>query len=170
MTCHENQSNCLNKCFPEGTAYFIQHLHCCCNNSNEPTNSSNKIQMDWYVAKTGDDENGDGTVANPFLTIQKAINEIAKQPVLGNPYNLYIGDGEYLENVVASHLNLNFVGNVDNPQNVVIQANVVNSSAFHSVKSCLNVKGFTFKPSNNISTTHNFLGDAISKISFYRNR
>ena len=44
-----------------------------------------------YVAKTGDDTNGDGTFASPYLTIQKAIN------VASSGDKIYVLPGTYSE-------------------------------------------------------------------------
>jgi hypothetical protein len=50
----------------------------------------------YYVAKTGDDGTGDGSLGNPWLTIQKGVNEL----VAGD--TLYIRTGTYDEMVTVT--------------------------------------------------------------------
>lgn len=44
MLCNEDKTKCHVNCFPEGTTYFIQHLHCCCGNgTSQPSSGGNPI-------------------------------------------------------------------------------------------------------------------------------
>lgn len=71
--------------------------------------SASSTNVDFYVSKlNGDDVLGDGTQANPYATIMKAITE-AGAPA--NPTNIFITDGEtYDESVVISNPNINIIG------------------------------------------------------------
>ena len=51
------------------------------------------IERPIFVAKTGDDINGNGTFANPYLTIQKGVNEAASEQ------KIYVLPGIYSETV-----------------------------------------------------------------------
>ena len=52
-----------------------------------------------HVAKTGSDVSGDGSIANPYLTIQKAIDNVA----FGN--TIIIHEGNYHEQTTIAYLN-----------------------------------------------------------------
>ncbi|MDR1701826.1 MAG: hypothetical protein LBR56_03510 [Sporomusaceae bacterium] len=178
MTCNEKNFDCHTHCFPEGATYFVQHLHCCGNKGHDkpgvPGGTDNPIPMDLYVAKTGNDETGDGSQANPFLTIQRGVDEIAKLPLLGTRYNLHIGDGTYLENVRVEYLTFNLVGNVAKPQDVIIQGGYDSLNfkgeciTLLALFSHLNVQGFTFKSFNvaeDISTSASIVVESFSDIT-----
>lgn len=51
---------------------------------------------DKYVAKTGNDTTGDGSWGNPYLTIQKGIDEVA------DTYQVWVGAGTYAEHLTHS--------------------------------------------------------------------
>lgn len=53
-----------------------------------------------YVSPDGDDTTGDGTQANPWKTIQKAVDECPANSANDARYNVYIADGEYDECVL----------------------------------------------------------------------
>ena len=58
--------------------------------------------LDLYVSKSGNNQTGDGTEANPYLTIQAAVNQI---PLLtSSRVTIWISDGVYLEDVVVRNL------------------------------------------------------------------
>ncbi|MDR1701827.1 MAG: hypothetical protein LBR56_03515 [Sporomusaceae bacterium] len=168
MTCNEKNFDCHTNCFPEGATFCIQHLHCCGNKGNDkpgvPGGTEKPIPMDLYVAKTGNDETGDGSQANPFLTIQRGVDEIEKLPLLEKRHNVYVGDGTYLENVVVKNLTFNLIGNVNNPQNVIVQSGVVGGGAFLAENANSNVEGFTFKASEYTGISANFCIGNHSKV------
>jgi hypothetical protein len=163
MNCNEKKSH--EHCFPEGASYSIHNLHCHCCSGNVipggPGGTEKVHQMDWYVAKNGSDETGDGSQNNPFLTIQRGVNEIAKLPLLETWYNLHVGDGTYLENVDIRNLTFNLIGNVANPKNVIVQGTgeAINIDGdywyviLNAQHSYLNIQGFTFKSAELETTT-----------------
>jgi len=51
------------------------------------------VQRDLYVAKTGDDQSGDGSLARPWLTLQRAADSVAPGDVVS------VGPGLYDERV-----------------------------------------------------------------------
>ena len=59
--------------------------------------------LQYYVATTGNDSTGDGSVNNPWLTISKALATVA----IDKPATINVAAGTYAENTVSSgYLNL----------------------------------------------------------------
>lgn len=80
--------------------------------------------VNFYVATTGNDTTGDGSLGNPWKTIQKGLNEIAKYRS-DSAMVLNVADGTYTEQVtVPSDAvgTINIIGNITTPDNVVIDA------------------------------------------------
>lgn len=50
-----------------------------------------------YVNKAGSDTSGDGSIGNPFLTVQAALSSIADASN-SNPYAIFVGPGNYTLN------------------------------------------------------------------------
>jgi hypothetical protein len=63
----------------------------------------------YYVAKNGNNS-GTGTVADPFLTIQNAINQV---PSGTDDYTIYVASGIYDENLTINRINIHIVGMTD---------------------------------------------------------
>lgn len=85
-----------------------------------------------HVAKTGSDENGDGSEAKPFLTIQKALNSLPH--LLLNRVYIRIHEGTYDESVAVSQ----FTGT----ENLVIQGAAGETVKARSIRaSYINVGG-----------------------------
>ena len=56
----------------------------------------NVAEQEKYVAKTGSDETGDGTAANPYLTIQKAVDESPDRTLIHVAEGTYgVGEAHY---------------------------------------------------------------------------
>ncbi|MDR1701876.1 MAG: hypothetical protein LBR56_03785 [Sporomusaceae bacterium] len=155
MKCQEKKPTCHTQCLPDGNIYFdfSRHLHCQrIDNDDHDGNGGTEvaepktIPLDWYVAKTGSDETGDGSQEKPFLTIQKGVDELGKLPLLMTRYNLHVGDGTYLENVEISQRTFNLIGNVEQPQNVIVQGVAKDNATTLFIDTAhLNINGFTFK-------------------------
>ena len=76
----------------------------------------------YYVATTGDDSTGDGSVGNPWLTIQKAVDHVCGViDLIFYNVTIQIADGTYTTPVILKPR----VGAGD----VTIQGNAANSSA-----------------------------------------
>ena len=60
------------------------------------TTSRRSVDQVWYVSPTGDDRNP-GTIDEPFLTIQRGVNEIPDDGMGGT---VFVRDGTYPEQVV----------------------------------------------------------------------
>lgn len=58
-------------------------------------------QVSLYVSKSGNDDTGDGTNGNPYLTIQKAVDSA---PRVNCDLRIYIGAGTYDESVFVHAL------------------------------------------------------------------
>jgi hypothetical protein len=88
--------------------------------------------MSYYVATTGSDSNDGLTSATPFRHIQYALDSMLLWNNRGTSFNIYIADGTYEEKCVAHPINgsgdCHLIGNVNNPQNVVIWDNVGSDS------------------------------------------
>lgn len=81
-----------------------------------------KIDQPLYVAKTGNDATGDGTFGNPYLTIQKGVNQAA------SGQKIYVLPGIYNETVdidksVKIESDFTRLGNVNAKNNTVIDGN-----------------------------------------------
>ena len=59
-------------------------------------NVSSSVEL--YVSKSGNDDTGDGTAGNPYLTIQKAVDSA---PRVHCDLKIYIGAGTYDESVLV---------------------------------------------------------------------
>ena len=82
------------------------------------------LQLVFYVATTGDDAD-DGTAANPFLTIQKGVNEaFLVSSIVNDLVVVYVADGTYEESITMPSGSgyVRVVGNTTTPTNVVIDA------------------------------------------------
>ena len=62
-----------------------------------------------YVAKSGNDTTGDGTIYRPYLTVQKALTSISDATTT-KPYAVFVGPGIYDENAIALRGNVYLVG------------------------------------------------------------
>ena len=60
----------------------------------------------YYVSAAGDDDTGDGTVGNPWRTIQKAINALN---FTGDGDTIMVGAGEYDAFAVVEKANMNII-------------------------------------------------------------
>jgi len=60
----------------------------------------------YYVSATGDDDTGDGTVGNPWRTIQKAINALN---FTGDGDTIMVGAGEYDAFLVEDKANISII-------------------------------------------------------------
>jgi hypothetical protein len=78
-----------------------------------PTPATNNV---YYVAKNGNDSTADGSIAKPYLTIQAAINaaEAGALPSVANFATIFIGPGNYTENITMTDGYTNLVANTDN--------------------------------------------------------
>lgn len=79
----------------------------------------------FYVANDGNDSNP-GTIDEPWETIQNAVNYVCNNyDFNGYTVTINVADGTYNENVIfpgnVGSGQLNILGNVDTPDNVVIQ-------------------------------------------------
>lgn len=55
-----------------------------------------------YVSKTGNDNTGDGSQGNPFLTIQKAVDTFSR--IISGAVTINIGAGQYNENLSITYI------------------------------------------------------------------
>lgn len=79
---------------------------------------------DYYVAKTGDDDN-DGTQASPFATIGMAI-AAANATIAGGAaaaVTIHVGDGTYAEHTLTLEKPITIVGESGNRDAVIVNAN-----------------------------------------------
>jgi uncharacterized protein (TIGR02145 family) len=93
----------------------------------------------WHVSTDGSDEDGNGTVTNPFLTLQKGLTEAAlNDTVLVHP-------GEYIEEIILGRsITLMSASGADStfispPDSVEIAINAADFLIFNT----LNISGFT---------------------------
>ena len=104
----------------------------------------------YYVDPTGDDAN-DGSITDPFKTIQRAIDAVSRLDL--NRFSAYINiaDGTYTEDVVINRLILNgylyIWGNQANPENVIINSNA-SSLNFTDCEGIISIEGLTLNSTN----------------------
>lgn len=64
-----------------------------------------------FVARNGDDTNGDGSPQKPFKTVQAGYDAVAAMgPTQANPGAVYVYPGEYQETVIADEDNVAIIG------------------------------------------------------------
>ena len=104
---------------------------------------------DYYVAKTGDDDN-DGTQASPFATIGMAI-AAANATIAGGSaaaVTVHVGDGTYAEHSMTLEKPITVVGESGNRDAVIVNANGSVSTprrAFTLNHAAATVSGITMK-------------------------
>ncbi|WP_321423206.1 PKD domain-containing protein [uncultured Methanobacterium sp.] len=89
--------------------------------------------MDAYVLPTGSDTTGDGTLANPYATIQNALNNVATGGTIHLGSGTFTGTGNVALTITK---NVNIVG--ENQATTII--NGANANTIFTVNSGLNVK------------------------------
>ena len=104
---------------------------------------------DYYVAKTGDDDN-DGTQASPFATIGTAI-AAANATIAGGfaaAVTVHVGDGTYAEHTLTLEKPITIVGESGNRDAVIVNPNGSASNprrAFTLNHAAATVSGITMK-------------------------
>jgi hypothetical protein len=87
-----------------------------------------KSTFEFYVSKQGSDATGTGSVAKPYLTIQKAIDEATNLSLTGTDQAvIYVGPGVYTESLFFSNGYISVVGSDFNSLNggpVFIQGSI----------------------------------------------
>ena len=107
------------------------------------------ILPDYYVAKTGDDDN-DGTQASPFATIGMAI-AAANTTIAGGfaaAVTVHVGDGTYAEHSLTLEKPITIVGESGNRDAVIVNPNGSASNprrAFTLNHAAATVSGITMK-------------------------
>jgi hypothetical protein len=123
--------------------------------------------VNLYVTKDGDDTTGDGTEANPFLTIQRAINYALKNFYVHQGYWVYINVGPGTYNDIfwlgtRLHGGGSFwvKGDEATPANVVISTT---SSCFSAYDGTIALSGVTLTSSSGNCLTSMYAGDVRTK-------
>lgn len=81
------------------------------------------VPADIYIATTGDDVTGDGTIGTPFATMAKALSMLPQEIV--TDCTIHVADGTYAEPIVIKKFTspfsatLTILGNTTTPANVV---------------------------------------------------
>ncbi len=121
---------------PDGTrsdigVFYYDHIECA-------------LGYRWYVATSGDDETGDGSLLNPFRTIQHALNRSF------NSDTVIVESGTYSENIVIEDKsivltsNFTFSGDEVDIQNTIIDGGSVGSVLYlENCGSAMEIAGFT---------------------------
>lgn len=130
-----------------------------------------EVSTTVYVATTGSDTDGLGTLASPWATIQKGMNDGS---ALRNNEKIIISvaDGTYPEELVVPISfvgTIRILGNAANPENVVIDPNnladISSIGIDHRNTACtLEVKGVT------ISRVHIGINCVASKVTIFYNK
>lgn len=117
-------------------------------------------EMDIYVATTGSDDIGDGSVGNPYLTIQYALDKIPK--FLANRINIYVADGVYnlnsritLKGFIGNNI-ITIIGNEANPSNCKLDGGSNSISIFRAMGCVVYIKiaGFYITRNTRDVTNH----------------
>jgi len=81
------------------------------------------VWKEFYVTKAGNDESGDGSVGNPWLTIQYAIDSLNRYCDGADvAIAIYVGAGTFAENVTISDFHCAIALNGDGVSNTLIQS------------------------------------------------
>lgn len=122
------------KCFSTGSSKLPTNLVC------ETT-----TDITYYVATTGSDTTGDGTQANPFKTIQYAINKLPQ--IINHIVNINISAGTYNEDVLISGFNgkgaILVTGTTSLSDNYIINSLTLSSCGMYMLIQGLKVKTTT---------------------------
>ena len=116
---------------------------------SDSSDSASFTLPDYYVAKTGDDDN-DGTQASPFATIGMAI-AAANATIAGGAaaaVTVHVGDGTYAEHTLTLEKPITIVGESGNRDAVIVNANGSNANrrrAFTLNHAAATVSGITVK-------------------------
>ena len=94
---------------------------------------SESIPSDIYIATTGDDTTGDGSVGNPYLTLAKALSVLPNE--LDSDCTVHIADGTYAEAIEVRRFHthdclLKITGNTTTPASVAFTGTVTESDSF----------------------------------------
>jgi len=73
-----------------------------------------------YVAKNGNDTTGNGSIAAPYLTIQKAIDVAELTASVTNLFVIYIAPGDYIENITFTDGCISLIGAVASQNKIEI--------------------------------------------------
>ena len=90
----------------------LESLNDYINDQLEKTPTTTTETTNYYVDKNGNDSNS-GNSLNPFLTIERAIEEIPDIIRQGHEITIYIGEGDYNESVEISNKTVNGVLRVE---------------------------------------------------------
>jgi hypothetical protein len=106
--------------------------------------------IDFYVAASGNDSTGIGTFANPWATIQHAINVISQSYVYFGTITIHVANGTYVTGVgqwagfipPSNIASWSILGNPGSPASVIINSTATGSRGFGSYGSVVTVNGF----------------------------
>ncbi len=89
----------------------------------ELLSTASPIPADIYIATTGNDTTGDGTIGNPYLTLTHALGVLPD--FLDSPCTIHVADGTYAQPILISRFTntranmLTILGNTTTPANVI---------------------------------------------------
>lgn len=116
--------------------------------------TSLSITNELYVSKGGNDATADGTITNPFLTIQAAVNYLnSNYPVASNsgtPFVIIVAPGTYNENVTINRFLTHLWGYEGQLKTTRINGTV-------TVNGAVNYSGLF---QNSVSITNFFIGNS----------
>ena len=92
----------------------------------------------WHVSVDGSDETGNGTVQEPFATVQKAVDMAGVQDTI------HVHPGTYYENIIIEDKNL-FINGQAGPSVTILDGNGGRVIEFNNVGLPTMLKGFTIQ-------------------------
>jgi hypothetical protein len=109
-----------------------------------------------YVATTGSDTTGDGTSSAPYATIQKALDSLNGEILLG-ALTIQVADGTYSSStsIIIDHPQsklISIIGNTTTPENCVLYYTGSNAFIILANYNCCTINGFRVLGTLNSST------------------
>jgi hypothetical protein len=130
--------------------------------------------LDFYIATTGNDITGDGSVGNPWATIQHAVDECKKYVWAVDSATLHIADGTYTENVEITDFPYLIVieGNTTTTNNVIVQASNASTPVFDVNNAFVDIDGMKIQNSTSDSGIKIDEGSVVNlfSVNFFNNK
>jgi hypothetical protein len=95
----------------------------------------------WHVSVDGSDETGNGSIQQPFRTVQKAVD------MAGSQDTIHVHPGTYLENIIVENKNL-VINGTAGPVLTILDGNGGRVIEFINVNPPAMLKGFTVQNGN----------------------
>lgn len=121
-----------------------------------------KLNTDYYVSSNGDDTNGNGSMENPFATIQNCINVCETLTTSDNVYRyIHIMGGTYSENLTISK-KVFLIGEAESPYSASVGCQLagnisinINANGTDMFNNACNIMGLLISGKVEFTSTNN---------------